>query len=152
MDPSADDNDRAVWNCLVRAATVIASQDRWITEGIYSGWTEPLLDRSVSIVWLDLPVTLAIRRILWRHLRRSLARTNAHKGIRNLARFCRNVWADPRRPAASDEQLQREVGLNSRATVEQRLAPHHDKVIHCRSRADVRRLVADWDLPGPDPT
>jgi adenylate kinase family enzyme len=151
-DRSAEWDDLAVWDYFRQSAAAIALQGRWVTEGIYSGWTEPLLDRAMTVVWLDLPVTLAIRRILWRHLRRSLAGTNAHKGIRTLIRFCRNVWSDPRRPAATDEQLQRDVGLNSRATVEQRLGPHHDKVIHCRSQADVHRLVTRWKLPAPDPT
>jgi len=148
-DVSAQRDDGAVWEHLLRAAATIASQDRWVTEGIYSGWTEPLLDRSLTVVWLDLPVTLAIRRIVWRHLRRSLAGNNPHKGIRTLIRFCLNVGSDPRRGVATDQQLCRDVRLNSRATVEQRLRPHHDKVIHCRSQADVRRLVTQWKLPEP---
>lgn len=108
-----------------------------MTEGIYSGWTAPLIDRAVAIVWLDMPARLAVRRIVWGHLRRSLAGNNPHKGLRLLFRFCRDVWEDLPRAAATGDQLRHDVSLNSRPTVQERLHPYKEKVIHCRTPQDV---------------
>lgn len=149
MSADPPERETALWDYFWREAADIADGDRWVTEGIYSGWTAPLLERAESIVWLDLPATLAVRRILWRHLRRSVAGNNPHKGLRLLIEFCWYVLRDPRRPAATDAELRADVGANSRATVEERLHAFGGKVVHCRTPDDVNRLLRTWELGVP---
>lgn len=144
--PAPPGRDAGVWDHFSRRAADLAAGERWITEGIYSGWTAPLLEQAESIVWLDLPATLAVRRIVWRHLRRSLARDNPHQGLRLLTRFCWYVLRDPSSPAATDAELRADVGANSRATVEERLRPFEGKVVHCRTPADVDQLLVAWGV------
>lgn len=62
----------------------IAEQPRWVTEGIYLIWTDPLLYRANYIVLLDVPWPTAAWRILRRHIRRSLHGTNPYPGMNGV--------------------------------------------------------------------
>lgn len=118
-----------------------AAEPAWVCEGIYGGWTEPLLRAADRIIWLDLPPALSAYRIIRRHVRNSLGGNNPHKGLRLLTRFTYDAtWRYFHRTAASDDELARNPGANSRTTVDQRLRPYASKVTHARTRADVRRL------------
>jgi ATPase family associated with various cellular activities (AAA) len=50
----------------------IAAQPVWVTEGIFLIWTDELLQRANYIVWLDMPLRLALQRIIIRRLRWTL--------------------------------------------------------------------------------
>jgi adenylate kinase family enzyme len=125
-----------------RAATAVAGQDRWVTDGVYCGWTEPLLERADLIIWLDISPVVAVARIVRRHARRSLARQNDFPGVRLLTRFSWGVLRDAAKPAASTAQLRADMNHNSRATTAAHLDPYRDKVIRCRTRRDVTNAVA----------
>lgn len=143
---SADMTDHERWNMLHESAQQLAGGDSWVTEGIYCGWTEPLMDRADVIVWIDLPPHVTVFRVVRRHLRRSLHGTNPHRGLRLLVRFCTHVWSDSTRPAATDDQLRTDVGTNSRATVEERLNAYTGKVVHCRTPHEVQLQASRWQL------
>ena len=51
---------------MIRA---IIAQDRWIFEGGHSTTYAERLARSDTFIWLDLPVGLRFRRVLWRTIR-----------------------------------------------------------------------------------
>jgi adenylate kinase family enzyme len=46
----------------------IASQPAWVTEGVFLSWTEELLCEADCIVWLDVPMRLALKHTLFRRL------------------------------------------------------------------------------------
>src|SRR5436309_208162 len=68
-------------------ATRIAAEPRWVTEGIFLGWTDALLQSADRIIWLDLPWPLALYRIVRRYIQASRSGTNQYRGLRRLLRF-----------------------------------------------------------------
>jgi len=71
----------------VRAA-LDAAPDGWVVDGTYFGKLGTLvLDRADTIVWLDIPFRTAIRRVLWRTLRRAVKREELWNGNRESLRL-----------------------------------------------------------------
>ena len=63
----------------------------WIVEGAEPVFIDAVAEASDLIVWCDPPFLTAALRIMRRHLRADLARTNAFPGYRRLYRFLRSV-------------------------------------------------------------
>ena len=71
----------------VRAA-LAAAPSGWVVDGTYFGKLGSLvLDDADTIVWLDIPFRTAIRRVLWRTLRRGLTREELWNGNRESFRL-----------------------------------------------------------------
>ena len=65
-----------------------AASDGWVVDGTYYEKLGPLvLDRADTIVWLDVPFRTAIRRVVWRTLRRGLRREELWNGNRESLRL-----------------------------------------------------------------
>lgn len=111
----------------------------WVTEGIFLYGTRPLFDAANVIVWLDLPWSVARRRIVSRHVRLSLAGKNPHRGLRLLRRFLqsqrRYYTAEARAPRGPTDWA-----AITRAGTEELLEPYADKLVHLRTP----RHVARW--------
>jgi adenylate kinase family enzyme len=122
------------YDAACAAAAAVAGRERWVTEGIYCGWTAPLLDLADLIIWLDTPPLTCVWRILVRHARLSLAHENNFPGLRLLARFAWGVLRDSSKPAATTVALRADMNANSRATTAAFLSPYRDKVLRCRTR------------------
>lgn len=123
-------------------ATEIASTDGWVADGVYADWTQPLVDASDKVLWLDLSPVLAASRVVRRAVAHRL-RGGTDWDLSSVRRVARSaLWGWPRRPAASTELLQLRDGANSRATTAAFIADARNAV-RCRSRADVRRVLAD---------
>lgn len=80
----------------VRAA-IASAPDGWVVDGNYYGKLGSLvIDQADTVVWLDVPYTVAIRRVLWRTCSRLVCRTELWNGNRERLRdtFGRNsiVW------------------------------------------------------------
>ena len=93
------------------------------------------------IVWLDLHWTLCYQRIVLRHVRADIARTNAHPGFVKMLRFAgskRQSYLDsvPAVPADPNDDAV------NRAAVAQVLAAHSGKVVHCRRPTDVAAFLS----------
>ena len=71
---------------------LIAAQTIWITEGVYLWWTDHLLTLADLIVWLDIPMRVALLRKIPHHLKRSLSGGYPHAGIRNPVDQTLFVW------------------------------------------------------------
>ncbi len=80
---SAEDRDRDVAEILQR--------EHWIVEGIYLGFCRPLFEAADTIVFLDVSCFVGVWRVIIRHVKSDLSRTNRHPGYRKLFRFLRFV-------------------------------------------------------------
>lgn len=127
----------------------IVSQPAWITEGVHLGWTQPLVDGADLVVWLDgVDWLTASRRILRRFtvggtqgLREPRPGGLSHRvrgygghlialagALRETRNYYRSTRGTPNLP-------------ETRAATAERLAHRAGRVIHCRTDADVRRLM-----------
>ncbi len=69
-------------------AALAAAPDGWVADGTYYAKLGPsVLARADTVVWLDLPFRIALRRVLWRTLRRGIARTELWNGNRETLRL-----------------------------------------------------------------
>lgn len=113
----------------LRDVANIASQDRWVAEGSYIDWTEALAKAADGIVVLDLPWRVAKHRIVMRHAKASLRRSNRHAGLRKLWLFvqdCKQYYTGPKA-----RRLQTAAWL----------AGFEGKVLTCRTNREVEQLV-----------
>ena len=119
------DMDQYAWNSPpigglkseLDLATVVAevkSEEGWVAEGIYHGWTDDLIDSADLVVWLDPPWLVAVWRDFVRHVRAEIRRDNRHPGWRQLVKF---LWWTRRYYVASVEQTAADQSW-SRATTE----------------------------------
>lgn len=84
----------------------VATTKGWVIDGNYSAVRDLVLARADTVVWLDLPRALVMRRIIGRTIRRALTREVLWNGNREpLSNLCRwdpqkNVirWAWTRHP------------------------------------------------------
>jgi hypothetical protein len=139
-------------DALDRALRAVLECPERVTEGIQLGWTDGLLRDADAIVWLDhLSPSAARRRIVRRFVAGAVRGVRRHQGRARFARL-----GDYRREVARLVRAMGETGsyhrpgggepsTASRAATASALAPHLDRVIHCRTAADVARLLADGD-------
>ncbi len=126
----------------LRDVQTILERPAWIAEGIYLWWTIELMRAADIIVWLDVPWRVAAWRIIARHARAELARTNKHRGWLKLARFV--VWtrAYHMRTDLPQPTTPEGDGANTRSNTVVWLQRYGDKVVHCRHSTDVQTFVA----------
>jgi adenylate kinase family enzyme len=119
----------------------IAMQPQWVSEGGYLWWVDDLLQNADAIIWLDLHWTLCYQRIVLRHVRADLARTNEHPGFMKMLRFAkgkRQYYLNPIPAVPADPN---DDAAMNRAAVAQVLRAYSDKTIHCSRPADVTALL-----------
>jgi adenylate kinase family enzyme len=75
-----------------RVREVVAS-DGWVIDGNHSTVRDLVWGRADTVVWLDLPRALAMRRVITRHLRRTITRQRLWNG--NRERLADLVRLDP---------------------------------------------------------
>lgn len=133
----------------------IVQSPAWITEGIHLGWTADLLRSADAIIWLDyVSWPQAMRRVVGRFVANGLAEARRQRGwrrflrVRDYARHLRELVAavpDSRGyySAAGDEAAE-DPEHPTKGVTARHLEPYRAKVIHCRSAADVRRLMTRW--------
>lgn len=122
------------------ALDAILAQPRWVTEGAFLWWTDPLLENADVIVWLDLPFRINAYRMVKRHVLADLRGNNPHPGYRNLFDFMtgvgrRHYMRQPLIPKAVDDDF-----AITRAATQQVVARYADKLVRCRRPRDVREL------------
>jgi hypothetical protein len=139
------------WNARAAEVEGIAVRERWITEGIFVGWTKPLLERTSVIIWLDYSSWPgATYRLVVRFAREAIREIFRRRGterffrvkdyqrnfrqLMTVLRTSRDFWLPPadghRYPVTRDE-------------IEGAVAPYPAKVIRIRRRADARALVGN---------
>lgn len=86
-DPGWQEASAEVFRARVEAA-LAAAPDGWVVDGNYFGKLDSLvLDQADTIVWLDIPYRTAVRRVVWRTLRRSFRREELWNGNRESFRI-----------------------------------------------------------------
>lgn len=128
----------------------IASSPTWITEGIFTRWTDQLLECADIIVWLD---QVSWGRSMWRTVirftRSALQEAKHRRGIGKFARFndytrhlqqlvqvfffSRAYYS--RSPSAGRNQIE------SRHSTVQHLVTYQGKVIHCNSEKGIQAFL-----------
>ena len=117
----------------------ITTQPAWVVDGAML-WTNIVLQRADTIVWLDLPWRIRRWRIITRHIKADLARNNRHSGYLKLYRFYISSRNYERDETISTPQPPNGDIYENRATVVHYLEQYKSKVIHCRTTADVARF------------
>jgi adenylate kinase family enzyme len=115
-------------------AALAAAPDGWVVDGNYHGKLGTyVLERADTVVFLDLPLRTALRRVTWRTLRRSITREELWNGNRESFRiaFSRDsiVWWVIRNHGSHRKKWPERVALLT-----------HLQVIRLRSAGEVR----DW--------
>lgn len=129
----------------------IAAGDRWITEGLQLGWTDPLLARADVIVWLDhLTAPAASGQMVRRFLAGGLREVRTRRGRERFARVAdylrhsRELGAALRDGRAMDAP---DVPDAFGAALD----PWSTKVLRCVRESDVEAFVRDIELERSTP-
>ncbi len=130
IERTRDEKDR-----LTRAVHL---QDEWIFEGGHSRTYAERVARADTLIWLDLPLHVRVRRVLWRTIR-DLGRNrpdlpeNCPERINmETVRFLHFIWTTRHSARSKIREIAETPGI--------RLAIHH-----LRSAGDVRKLLAQLD-------
>jgi adenylate kinase family enzyme len=126
----------------------IAAGTNWIAEGIFVGWTEPLLRRADAIIWLDYADwRLAAARIIGRTVRGAAREAAAREGrerflriedyrrnlrhLRRVLRESRDFWATGIAPGRYPV---------TRGEIAEALSKYSEKVLHLAQRGEIYSL------------
>ncbi|WP_030773473.1 adenylate kinase [Streptomyces sp. NRRL F-2664] len=116
----------------------IAAGERWVLDGQGPAAVRDLMwERADTVVWLDLPRRVVMRRVLLRSLRRSLRRERLFGGNREAWRD----WLQADHPVrwAWSRFAERRAGIGRRAA-DPRFAPLH--VVRLRSPREAARWLS----------
>ncbi len=75
----------------VEEVLTIVKQPGWVTEGIFLLWTDPLLHQADYIVLCDIPWLIGVRRIVYRHISKSLQGINPYPSIKSLFKLLKDT-------------------------------------------------------------
>ncbi|WP_225030035.1 AAA family ATPase [Xinfangfangia pollutisoli] len=120
-----------------RLCHAVEAQERWIFEGGHSETWANRLARAEMLIWLDLPVGLRLWRVakrtaVWHGRNRPDLPEGCPEGLhRESLAFWRFIWRTRR---SAREGIRRLVAS----------APAGKRIVHLRSRAEIRRFLADW--------
>lgn len=130
---------RTLTNKLVDVQEIV-ERPSWVTEGSFLWWTDALLNQADCIVWLDPPWRVACWRILARHMKASIRRTNKQSGLGRLWRFlmgARRYYVGPIRPPASLD----DDGAVTRAATALALDTYGEKVVRITGSREYRSFL-----------
>lgn len=137
------DLDECFWNSgpkspdeLHAEMARIAGNRSWVAEGIYTESAGDLIKKADVVLWIEVPLPIAIWRIVLRHVKRSLARNNQHPGTGRLLRFIRTTV----KYHLGDRGAGAPLGTERRRYTRRFLAQFRGKVVGLGSR-DVARWI-----------
>ena len=118
----------------------ILAEPSWVTEGIYLGWTDRLFAEADVVIWLDLPMWVALTRKVPHHLRRTLAGGYPHAGMRNQLDHMRFMWRYYRSRAVADPTSEDDDKMTTRAETARVLTPLSAKVVRFQRTNEFKAL------------
>lgn len=123
----------------VKIAAELSEGDGWVAEGTYLGWTTAFMERAHVIVWMDVPMRVALWRVFWRHFRAELRRDNQFPGWRNLFRFMKMVADQYRNRSEIYEPPDKQIGPDS---IRNELTDYESKVVKGSGTGVVHEITA----------
>lgn len=117
----------------------LAAQPAWVSEGVYFDWAQPLLERAEIVVWLDVSWRVASYRIIVRHLKAELRRSNQYPGWRQLKRFW--TWSYRYYHDSPPHTLNEYGAPLTRSRALEELKQYGAKLVVCRTMREVSRLL-----------
>lgn len=150
--PEFADRDNDARASEVRA---IADQPQWVSEGIFVGWTQPLLEKADLIIWLDyLNWRGAVLRLLRRTIRGAVKEMQARQGTERFLRF-KDYWRHTRQLVSVVVASREYWGATTqphrypvtRENIELVLAPLNAKVLHVTGRRQAKHLLDTMSIP-----
>jgi adenylate kinase family enzyme len=131
-------------------AEEISSLPQWFTEGIFVGWTDPLLERADVIIWLDhLGWSNAAARIVARTIKGAVREATVRRGterffrIKDYARNARQLFAvlSESREYWLPHARARRYPV-TRHELDQALSVHARKLVHVTRKTEAGLLTA----------
>jgi shikimate kinase len=135
----------------------IAASTSWVSEGVQAEWTDELCRRADVIIWLDqLEGRKAFLRVARRFLNDGLAEARRRRGLQRFTRVRAYVYQLGQfitfigeiRAFHGDGTKATPADGGSRAATVAQLQPFSDKVIHCRTEADVDHVIGTLERTG----
>jgi adenylate kinase family enzyme len=121
-----------------RVGALVAG-DGWVVDGNYSAVRDLVWARADTVVWFDLPRRTVMRQVVWRTLRRGLARTELWNGNREpLSGLFR---LDPEKSIVRWAWLKHSVYRDRFAAAARDPSLAHLSFVRIGSRADAHRLL-----------
>lgn len=117
----------------------ILAHESWIAEGAYANWADDLIQQADVVLWVEVPLPIAVWRICVRHVGASLSGNNPHPGVWRLLTFLRRTVQYHLR-----EQMAGSA-TGTRRSTGRYLARFQPKVVGPRAR-DVRAWMAELEL------
>jgi energy-coupling factor transporter ATP-binding protein EcfA2 len=125
----------------------ILGADAWIAEGAHLGWTAGLLAAADVIVWLDHTSPTKRRgRVMRRFVGGAASSARREHGARRFMRV-----GDYARHLREMVGALRDARNDEAAEIEAALAPYAERVVRCRTQADVEGLIGRL-IPPPATT
>jgi adenylate kinase family enzyme len=131
---------------LIRRVGQAAAGDGWVIDGNYSAVRPLVWARADTVVWLDLPRPIVMFRIIWRTIRRVVARAELWNG--NREPWQNLVRRDPRESIIAWSWHRHAVYRERYTAAALDPAWAHLRFIRITSRGDLRNLL---DRAGPPP-
>ena len=124
----------------IRDIDSIAVKPAWVAEGVYLGWTGQLLALADLIVWLDVPMRIALFRKIPHHLKRSLAGGYPHAGMRNQLEHTYFFWRYYMSLDGEVAVSPHDDKLVNRAATARALKPYTNKVVRYQTTDEIDAL------------
>jgi len=125
----------------------LAEQDGWVIDGNYSAVRDLVWARADTVMWLDFPRSLVMRRIVARSLTRVLWRRELWNG--NRERWSNLVSVDPERSIIAWAWTQHRTYQERYAAAMADPACAHLRFVRLRSPAEVEAFLAGTSKPLP---
>ena len=121
----------------IRDINSVAAKSAWVAEGVYLGWTDQLLALADLIVWLDVPIRVALLRKIPHHLKRSLTAGYPHAGMHNQLAHTLFIWKYYMNSSGEAAASPNDDRLVTRAATARALEPPKDKVVRCQTTDEI---------------
>jgi adenylate kinase family enzyme len=119
----------------------LAAEDSWISEGSNTSAAAPFFERADVVIALDCTWRTASFRILARHVKASLARTNRFPGVINLYKFWR--WSGRYYANLNPHEINQWGTPSTQSYMHEVLAPYLAKLRVCATNAEIDALIRE---------
>ncbi len=121
----------------------ILQQPDWVIEGVYTGWTEPILAAADTIIWMDTGAKRSAYRILKRHVAHTvLRRPRQFSPSTSTLKLAHDALQSSRSGVRQLDAASQEKTQPWRQEIELALQPYQAKVVHLASLRAARQWRA----------